>query len=300
MELRVLQYFLTLANQKNISKAAEYLHITQPTLSRQLKNLEDELGKQLFIRGNRKITLTEEGTLLRKRAEEIISLTERTKEELTNSDVEIFGNIFIGSGETLAVEHLANVAAQLKNNYPDIMFHIISGDTQDLMDRLEKGLFDFALLLGSIDQSKYSYLNLPFKDTWGALIKKDNPLAQKEYLVPEDLINQELIVSRQLLKEPIFFKWFKKDLKELNIVGTYNLAYNASLLAKAGMGIVITLDGLINTIGTDLTFIPLKDQNKVEMNLIWKKFQPLSKVSQLYLKTLNEYLKDYEIKKRQN
>ena len=161
MELRVLQYFLAVAREQNISAAAQSLHLTQPTLSRQLKELEEELGKQLMVRGNRKITLTEEGMLLRKRAEEILELVDRTEKEVMRSNDAVSGDIYIGTGETDGVRQLARTAKQLQEGCPGIRFHIVSGDAVDVCERLDKGLLDFGVLLGDIDKIKYRYLELP-------------------------------------------------------------------------------------------------------------------------------------------
>ena len=187
MELRVLQYFLAVAREQNISAAAQSLHLTQPTLSRQLRELEEALGKQLMIRGNRKITLTEEGMLLRKRAEEILELADRTEKEIMQSADTVSGDIYIGTGETDGVRQIARTAHQLQQSYPGIHFHIVSGDAVDVCERLDKGLLDFGVLLGDMDKAKYHYLELPMKDTWGVLMRRDSPLAGQDAVSPRDL-----------------------------------------------------------------------------------------------------------------
>ena len=194
MEIRVLKYFLAVAREQSISAAADSLFLSQPTLSRQLKELEEQLGKQLFIRGNKKITLTEEGVLLRKRAEEIIELISRTEKEIGFSDNVISGDIYIGAGETDGLRIIARSAKELREKYQDINFHIISGDAVDIMEHLDKGLIDFALLLEPVDIAKYSYIKLPVKDTWGVLMRRDSPLAAKNFITPEDLNGVPLIV----------------------------------------------------------------------------------------------------------
>ena len=186
MELRVLQYFLAVAREQNISAAARSLHLTQPTLSRQLKELEEELGKQLMIRGNRKITLTEDGMLLRKRAEEILDLVGRTEKEIAQSDETISGDIYIGTGETDGVRQIARTAHQLQERYPGILFHIVSGDAVDVCERLDKGLLDFGVLIQPADLSKYDYVNLPEKDVWGVVTRKDSPLAARQAITRQD------------------------------------------------------------------------------------------------------------------
>ncbi len=286
MELRVLEYFLTVAREQSISAAADFLHLTQPTLSRQLKDLEDEFGKQLFIRGNRKVTLTEDGMYFRKKAEEIVTLAHRTEAEMKNTDQAIVGDIYIGAGETEAVGNLVSAAHELQKEFSGIHFHITSGDTADLTDRLDKGLFDFCLLLGEIDQSKYEYLTLPYTDTWGALMRKDSPLAEKKAIEAQDLWDKPLIFSRQALNAPRFMRWLEKSASELNITATYNLAFNASIMAREHMGYVLTLDKLINTEGTDLCFRPLSPKQTVGMVLVWKKYQPQSKAAEMFIKKL--------------
>ncbi len=287
MELRVLEYFLAVAREQSISAAADFLHLTQPTLSRQLKDLENEFGKQLFIRGNRKVTLTEDGIYFRKKAEEIVTLAHRTEAEMKNTDQTIVGDIYIGAGETDAVHNIARVAHELQKQFNGIHFHIISGDTVDLTDRLDKGLFDFCLLLGEIDQSKYDYLPLPYTDTWGVLMRKDSPLAEKETIKAQDLWDKPLILSRQMLNVSQFMRWFGKSASELNITATYNLAFNASIMAQERMGYVLTLDKLINTEGTDLCFRSLSPKQTVGMVLVWKKYQPQSKAAEKFIEILS-------------
>lgn len=286
MELRVLEYFLAIAREQSISAAADFLHLTQPTLSRQLKDLEKEFGKQLFIRGNRKMMLTEDGMYFRKKAEEIVTLAHRTEAEMKSTDQTIVGDIYIGAGETDAVGNIVKVAHKLQKQFDGIHFHIISGDTADLTDRLDKGLFNFCLLLGEIDQSKYEYLTLPYTDTWGILMRKDSPLAEKEAVEAQDLWDKPLILSRQVLNVPKFMRWFEKNVSELNITATYNLAFNASIMAREHMGYVLTLNKLINTEGTDLCFRPLSPKQTVGMVLVWKKYQPQSKAAEKFIDAL--------------
>ncbi len=290
MELRVLQYFVAVAKEQNISSAAKSLHLSQPTLSRQLKDLEDELGKPLMIRGNRKITLTEEGLLLRKRAEEILDLVGRTEKEITQSDETVSGDIYIGTGETDGVRQIAKTAKQLQSMYPKIHLHIVSGDALDVCERLDKGLFDFGILLGDMDKMKYYYLTLPTRDTWGVLMRRDSPLAQKEAIVPQDLWDKPLILSRQSENKSGLYRWLQREPSQLHTVATYNLIYNASLMVDEGMGYAFTLDKLINTTQSNLCFRPLNPLLTLEMNLIWKKSQVFSKAAEVFLQTLRESL----------
>lgn len=285
MELRVLQYFLAIAREQSISGAAEFLHVSQPTLSRQIRDMEDELGKQLFIRGNRKITLTEEGMILRKRSEEIIGLVKKTEDEIALTDDISEGDIYIGAGESHAIHILADGAKQLQTEYPNIRFHIASGDTTDVLEELDKGLIDFGLIFGAVDKTKYEYLELPVKDSYGILMRKDSELVKKEVITPEDLWNKPLICNRNSTNnESEIFKWLKKDRTEINIIATYNLLYNASIMVEAGIGYALALDKIINFSGdSSLCFRPLSPTIEAGMSLIWKKYQIFSKAAEKYL-----------------
>lgn len=290
MELRVLQYFLAVAREQNISAAAQALHLTQPTLSRQLRDLEEELGKPLMIRGSRKITLTEDGMLLRKRAEEILDLVGRTEKEIAQSDESISGDIYIGTGETDGVRQIVKTARRLQKSYPGILFHIVSGDAVDVCERLDKGLLDFGILLGDIDKVKYNYMELPMKDTWGVLMQRSSPLAEKAAVSPRDLWDKPLILSRQVDNKSGLYRWLKKEPSELHTVATYNLIYNASLMVDEGMGYAFTLDKLVNTTGSSLCFRPLKPRLELGMYLVWKKSQTFSRAMELFQDQLQENL----------
>ena len=284
MELRVLEYFLAIAREQNISAAAEFLHLSQPTLSRQIKDLEESLGKQLFIRGNRKITLTEEGMILRKRAQEILDLVKRCEDEITLSDDISEGDIYIGAGETEAIRLLAQAVYQLQTGYPKSRFHIASGDTTDVLERLDKGLYDFGVLLSNVDTSKYEYLEIPYKDTYGVLMRKDSPLSNKKFIEPKDLEGLPLIINRNIYDGDPLTSWMKKSRNEMNIVATYNLIFNASIMVEEGLGYALGLDKIINVSGhSNLCFIPLSPSLKISMYLIWKKYQKLSRPSEKFL-----------------
>lgn len=290
MELRVLQYFLAVAREQNISAAAQSLHLTQPTLSRQLKELEEELGKQLMVRGSRKVTLTEEGMLLRKRAEEILELVDRTEQELIQSGDAVSGDVYIGTGETDGVRQIARAANRLQEQCPNIRFHIISGDAVDVCERLDRGLLDFGVLLGDMDKAKYNYMELPAKDTWGVLMRRDSPLAQKDAVLPQDLWDKPLILSRQGDNKGELYRWLRKEPSELRTVATYNLIYNASLMVDEGMGYAFALDKLVNTTGSALWFRPLNPKLEVGMCLVWKKSRIFSRAAELFLEYLEAYL----------
>ncbi|MEG0410307.1 MAG: LysR family transcriptional regulator [Erysipelotrichaceae bacterium] len=289
MELRVLEYFLAVTREQSISAAAESLHLSQPTLSRQLKDMEDELGKQLLIRGNRKITLTEEGMILRKRAEEILELVRKAEHEINISDEFIAGDITIGTGETDGLRLITNTAKELQQHYPHIHFNIVSGDAVDIMDQLNKGIYDFGILLGDIDITKFDAIKLPYNDTWGVLMRKDSILAKKDVITPEDLWDKPLIVSRQAIKQHGIPLWLRKDSNDLNIVATYNLIFNASLMVDEGMGYCITIDKIINTSGnSNLCFKPLSPKLNISLNIVWKKYQVFSKATEKFIIALQQ------------
>lgn len=283
MEIRVLEYFLAVAREQSFSKAADSLHLTQPTLSRQLKDLENELGKQLFIRSSKKLSLTDDGMILRKRAEEIIDLVRKTESEINNNDEQLSGDIYIGAGETDAVRILAKCFKSITSEKSALHLHIESGDSIDILYKLDKGLIDLALILGSIDTSKYDYIRLPVYDTWGVLMRNDCELAEKEYITADDLLDKPLIISRQALNKKEISKWFMGKTDKLNIVATYNLAYNASLMAEEKLGYVLTLDRLINTSDSRLKFTPLYPEARIEINLVWKKHHPHSRALERFL-----------------
>ena len=290
VELRVLQYFLAVAREQNISAAAQSLHLTQPTLSRQLRELEEQLGKQLMVRGSRKIALTQEGMLLRKRAEEILDLVGRTQQEIAQSDETVDGDVYIGAGETDGVRRLVRVANRLREDCPGIRFHIVSGDAADVCEQLDKGLLDFGVLLGDMDKARYCYMQLPMKDTWGVLMRRDSPLAQQQAVSPQDLWDKPLILSRQTDNKSSLYRWLQREPEQLHTVATYNLIYNASLMVDEGMGYALTLDKLVNTTGSNLCFRPLQSGFALGMYLVWKKARIFSRAAQLFLERLEEQL----------
>ncbi|MDO4548676.1 MAG: LysR family transcriptional regulator [Clostridia bacterium] len=293
MELRILQYFLAVAREQSISAAAKTLHLSQPTLSTQLKSLEDELGKQLLIRGtkgSRKVLLTEEGMILRKRAEEILDLVQKTEHEITVPDDVVAGDIYIGTGESDSIRILARVARRLREKYPNIHYHIRSGNSTFVFEYLEKGLIDFGLVYGSVDVSQYASVQIPVRDTWGVLMRRDAPLAAKKGISPEDLFDKPLILSAQKSDDWPLSQWFGKDVEKLNIVATYNLLYNASLLVDEGFGYAVCFDKLINTTGeSNLCFRPLTPRLESEATLIWKRYQVFSKPASRFVNEILEY-----------
>lgn len=289
MDIRTLQYFLAVAREENITKAANSLRITQPPLSRQLKDLEIEVGKKLFIRGNKKIILTEDGLLLKKRAEEIISLMEKTKAELSSSNETVNGEIRIGSGETDAVSLIAKIAKNLQQKYPLIHYHIYSGDAFNITEKLDSGLIDFGLLIHPVDIVKYDFLKLPTKDVWGVLMRKDSILATQDCIYAKDLWDKPLILSHQTACSYILTSWLQKETKKLNIIATYDLLYNASRFVKMGLGYAISLDKLINTHGdSELCFRPLSPSLEADICIVWKRNQIFSTAASLFLEQLKE------------
>ena len=289
MDLRVLRYFMAVAREESISGAAESLHLSQPTLSRQLMDLEKELGKPLFLRGSRRITLTEQGTLLRKRASEILDLVEKTTSELTAAEETISGDVQIGAGETQGVHFLTQAARTVQKQYPQVHFHISSGDTMDVTEQLDKGLIDFGLLFEPFDDKKYSVHRLPAHDIWGVLMRRDSPLAQKDTVSPGDLIGQPLITSRLISERHPLDSWFQQSLHSLNVVATYSLLYNASLMVDDGLGYALCLGGIINTTGSsNLCFRPLTPEVPAHMGIVWKKYQIFSRASEKFLSVLRQ------------
>lgn len=295
MELRTLHYFLTVAREQSISAAAQSLHLSQPALSTQLKALEEELGKQLLIRGtkgSRKVVLTEEGMILRKRAEEILSLVQKAEEEITRPDETIVGDVVIGAGETDTVRLLAQTAQKLKGQYPGIHYHISSGNAEYVLEYLDKGLIDFGLLFREPDRKKYEVLPLPAADTWGVLMRRDAPLARKEVITPEDLWDLPLIISHQKGDDQRLAQWMRREIAALNVVATYNLVFNASLLVDEGFGYALCFDKLIHTEGTNLCFRPFSPKLEVPAYIVWKKYQIFSKAADRFLQSVLELLSE--------
>lgn len=291
MELRVLRYFLTVAREGNITRAADFLHVTQPTLSRQLKELEQKLGKKLFIRSSHSIILTDEGILLRKRAEEIVDMVDKLEAEFSSMEETISGDVYIGGGETDAMRQIARVVKELQLNYPNIRYHLYSGNEEDVTDRLDRGLLDFGILIQPADLSRYNYINIPAKDVWGVVMRKDSPLAVKNTIQAVDLLNVPLICSRQAMKQTYskneFADWFGEDFDKLNVVTTYNLAYNAAIMVEEGLGYAITLDKIVYTSSdSNLCFKPLEPRLESGLNIVWKKHQVFSIAANMFFKKM--------------
>ena len=286
MELRVLRYFLEVAREENMTHAAQRLHVSQPTLSRQIKELEDELGKKLFTRSNYSIKLTEEGMLLRKRAEDILEMADKTLEEFKSLDEINGGDIHIGCAESIGFAHVIRVTKSLQKKYPHIRYHFYSSGTDAVSERLDRGLLDVAVIIQEVDLSKYNYLKVPSSDRWGLIMRKDSPLAEHSCIHLNDLMNIPLILSRQAMREEMP-RWFGETQDKLNIVATYDLLFNTSVMVREGFGYVLGFDGLVNTgPDSDICFRPLEPALESPMYIIWKKYQMFTPVASLLLEEL--------------
>lgn len=286
MELRTMKYFLAVAREENMTRAAEMLHVTQPTLSKQLKSLEVELGKKLFIRHSFSIQLTEEGVLLRKRAEDLVRMADKITEEFHTLDDLSGGELFLGLAESYQIRHLAAAIRTLKNTCPDLNYHITSGDTEQVTEKLDKGIIDFAVLAQEPDISKYRYLRFPESDIWGVVMPYDSPLAQKESVQFEDLIGLPLFCSEQGWSNDIA-RWCDGRTDQLHLEGSFRLSYNGSLFVKEGLGYLLTLEHIIDTSSASgLVFRPLSPKLETDIYLIWKKYQIFTPISERFLEVL--------------
>ena len=290
IETRLMHYFLAIAREQNMTKAAETLHVTQSTLSKQMMDLEKQLGKQLFIRGNRKLTLTEEGIFLRNRAQEILSLLENTESALRTDKQSLSGGISIGCGETIVMDLFAKFFAEFHAEHPAVQFHIHSGDADTVLERLDKGLIDMGLLLGPIRQEKYDYLNLHQKDVFGLLMQEDCPLAEQAEINIDQLKTLPLILAEQTFQGHQDLEWFGTDESVLNIVATYNLIYNATFLVERGIGYALCLAQLVNTKGRNLTFRPITPELSVGLYVVTKKYQIFSPAAKAFLEQIKQSL----------
>lgn len=291
MEIRVLKYFLAVAQEESISKAAEVLNITQPTLSRQLMDLENELKTKLLVRGkrNKKVTLTDDGKLLKARAQEIVELANKTESEFLFEEKNLTGDIYIGGGETDAMRIIARTVKELSKIYPNIKYHLYSGNGEDVREKLDKGLLDFGLFIEPIDKKEYGFVHLNEKDRWGLLMRKDSCLSCKEYVEPEDMKNIPILTSRQYLVKNLISGWLGFDFEKLNIIGSYNLLFNASIMVEEGFGYALCIDRLINLTGdSKLCFKPLKPSLEAGILVAWKKNHPISKCAKIFLEKLYE------------
>lgn len=287
MEIRVLRYFLEIAREGSMTAAAEVLHVSQSALSKQMKELEDELGKKLFRRGSRSVSLTDEGMLLRRRAEDILDMVDKTTEEFRAIDDIQGGDVYLGCAESHLIAHIARKIKHFKERYPLFRYHIISGDRTVVLDRLDRGLLDFGVVVEMPDPDKYQYLELPGCDTWGVMMPKEHPLAAKEAIRAEDLYGEELICSEQSMESDIP-RWCGKKADRLNFTGSTNLAYNGAVFVKEGLGLMLSFKYLVAPSEENgLVFRPLEPKLENRMYLIWKKYQVFSPIAQ---RLLDEFL----------
>lgn len=288
MEIRVLKYFLALAKEGNLSRAANALHTTQPNLSRQLMNLENEIGRKLFNRGSKKITLTDEGLFFMKRAQEIVDLLDKTRGEMAEFDSNMAGVINIGASEGAASRFLGRVINSIRADYPSIIYHMISGDYYNLLPSFDEELLDFCVFTDPVDLRKYDYLKLPVKERYGVLTKRDSILANQTAVSPYDLQGKRMIIPHQLYDSGVMSWWLGSDCKGLDTIVTYNLITNAAALVEEGVGDAVVFENFVNTNGTDLCFIPLKPDFEAAVYLVWRKYRNFSKAMSVFL----EYTKN--------
>ena len=286
MEIRTLRYFLAVAREENMTRAAEQLHVTQPTLSKTLKALEDELGKKLFTRHSFSIRLTDEGALLRNRAEDLVSMADKIAREFVTLDDITGGDIYLGLAESYQIRTLARAIKEFQKQYPELHYHITSGDTEQVTEKLEKGLLDFAVLVETPDTGKYDYLVFPQADVWGLVFPADDPLAQKEVVTVDDLVSLPLFCSEQSWRNDIP-RWCGERIHDLHMEGSFRLFYNGSLFAREGLGYLLTFEHLIDTSAdSSLEFRPLSPTLENKLYLVWKKYQTLSPIAERFLKHL--------------
>ena len=271
MELRVLRYFLTVAREENITRAAELLHVSQPAVSRQLAQLEDELGVRLFSRSNHHITLTEDGLMLRRRAQEIIDLTDKTQRDFRQHTAELSGEIAIGSGELRSFSTLGAVLAEFSALHPQVRYALFSGNADHIKEKTENGTLDMGLLSMPVDLAKYDFLRFPVAEEYGVLVRADSPLTEKKLLAPKDLADMPLMLPERALVRSELANWFGNLYDRLNIRLTYNLAYNAAMLVRQGMGAALCLR--LDCAYDDLTFVPISLTQQTGSALVWKKHQ---------------------------
>ena len=292
MELRVLNYFVATAQELNMTRAAQKLLVSQPALSRQIADLEDELGVKLFNRQPRHLTLTPAGQYLYEQAKEILTLASKTKSNLQSSAV-ISGDLTIAAGESFAMQRLMNIVSNIIRDYPTVKIHILSGDYEFAERRLDTGAVDFAVIIGNLPLDNYASLQLPEKDTWGVLMTKDDPLAKKSAITAEDLVGRNVLNSQQAENRKYFDSWFGNYKEQINIIGTVNFNFNGTLLVKNKAAIMLTLDKLANISDeSNLTFRPITPMLKQPVTVIWKRENNLSPVADLFLNRLRASIDD--------
>lgn len=291
MELRVLRYFLAAAREENITKAAALLHLTQPTLSRQLVQLEEELGVQLFQRSRYRIMLTEEGMLLRRRAQELVDLADKTAREFTGREKELMGEIAIGAGESRSMTFLSQAILTFREQYPKVTFRIFSANADDVKERLDMGLLDMGLLTEPVDVGKYAFRRIREKDRWGVLVRTDSPLAGLEAVTPQDLESAPLLVSSRERVQRELANWFGERWEHLQIVSTFNLILNAANMVRCGVGAALSFD--LDMAFDDLRFLPLSPAMETGTVLVWKKDQALTSATEAFHRHIDHALQAF-------
>ncbi len=289
MEIRVLRYFLTVAREQSFSKAAKILNVTQPTLSKQIKDLEDEYHLTFFERTTRSLTLTKEGYLFMQQAKQIISLVDKTDELLKQSEDNITGDIYIGCSESECNRIVMKAMKKTQERHPNIIFHIESGDAQFVSDGIEQDMFDLGIVVDPYNLTKYDFIKLPSFDTRGILMRKDSPLAQFDEITPQHLRNEPLIISNHALVKNEIAGWIGGNQRALNIIATFNLFFNAKLMVEENMGYVLTLEHLFNESDDNLVcFRPLKPRLTIKSNIIWRKYKTFPRTVEIFLKILQD------------
>lgn len=291
MELRLLRYFLAVANEQSITKAAKMLHITQPTLSRQIAQLEDEAGAELFVHGSRPLTLTADGILLKRRAEEILELVAKTEEELSGQNEYAEGTVCVGCGELTAVKYLSDMIAGFREKYPKVIFDVVTANADQIKSRMDHGLTDVGLLLEPIDMEKYNYIRLPVKEKWVAVVPSGDPLAKKGYASPKDLAGRPVILpGRQKVKDEIA-SWFGDYYQKLNVAATSNLSTNAAMMVRSGMGYALVVEGGLPFLDTsEVCMVPLEPELAGTTVLAWKRNQPSSRIVERFMEHVKHFL----------
>ena len=293
MEIRTLRYFLAVAREENMSRAAEILHVTQPTLSKRLKSLEDELGKKLFTRHSFSIELTDEGVLLRNRAEDLIAMADKIEKEFVSLDDITGGELYLGLAESWQIKYLARTIKEFKTKYPNLRYHITSGDTEQIADKLDKGILDFLVLAENPDPRKYEYIEFPQPDIWGLVFPEDDRLREKENITVDDLVGLPLFCSEQAYND-VIRKWAGSKYTDLHLEGSFRLSYNGSVFAREGLGYLLTFDHLVDTSpGSGLTFRFLEPKLETRMYLVWNKYQTFTPIAERFLSQVqNSFTKE--------
>ncbi len=286
MEIKTLRYFLAVAREENMTRAAELLHVTQPTLSKQLKSLEDELGKKLFTRHSFSIRLTDEGNLLRNRAEDLVSMADKIEQEFVSLDDITGGDLFLGLAESCQIKYLARAIKDLKSRYPNLHYHITSGDTEQIADKLRSGLLDFLVLAEHPDRRKYEYIEFPESDRWGVVMPENDTLAKKDSIRPKDLIGLPMFCSDQAWNKEIR-EWAGESFPEMKLEGSFRLSYNGSVFAREGLGYLLTFEHLIDTSdGSGLVFRPLTPKAETRLYIVWNRYQTLTPIAERFIRQL--------------